>query len=158
MIFELILYHHEADMVFLLLLKKGAGCSNFLAGFRTGYNYQQKFSLVNVKLKWVKDRVLDAVVADQGDLKAACILVSIISSARGCCLPIYRLRLHRGQLGLARDLKLSTFIRRYPNIFSESHVLDSGGTRVPCFQLTSEALDLRCEELGILQQNLTEML
>lgn len=140
-------------MVFLLLLKKGAGCSNFLAGFRTGYNYQQKFSLVNVKLKWVKDRVLDAVVADQGDLKAACILVSIISSARGCCLPIYRLRLHRGQLGLARDLKLSTFIRRYPNIFSESHVLDSGGTRVPCFQLTSEALDLRREELGILQQN-----
>lgn len=157
MISELILYDHEAEMVFLLLLKKGAGSSNFLGGFRTGYNYQQKFSLVNVKLKWAKDRVLDAVVADQGDLKAACILVSIISSARGCRLPIYRLRLHRGQLGLPHDLKLSTFIRRYPNIFCESHVLDSGGTRVPCFQLTAEALDLRREELGILEQNQVDL-
>ncbi|CAK7348955.1 unnamed protein product [Dovyalis caffra] len=150
---KIIRCHRKGEMVLLLLLKKGTGCFNFLGGFRTGYNYQQKFGLVNVKLKWVKDRVLDAVVADQEHLKAVCLLVSIISSAPGCCLPIYHLRQHRGQLGLPHDLKLSTFIRRYPNIFCESHILDSGGTRVPCFQLTSGALDLRHEELDVLEQN-----
>ncbi|KAJ7957361.1 protein ROOT PRIMORDIUM DEFECTIVE 1 [Quillaja saponaria] len=49
--------------------------------------------------------------------------------------------------GLPHDLKLSSFIRRYPTVFHESHVLDSGGTRVPCFSLTCEALVLFQEEL-----------
>ena len=122
-----------------------------------GYNYQQKFSLVNIKLKWVKDRTLDCVVAGQRDLKAAGILVSIISSSSECCLPIYHLTCHRGQLGLPHDLKLSTFIRRYPNIFIESHFLDSGGTPVPCFSLSPEALKLHHEEVNILEKNQLEL-
>ncbi|KAE9601248.1 putative plant organelle RNA recognition domain-containing protein [Lupinus albus] len=128
----------------------------FLHGCQKGYIYQQRFSLVNIKLKWVRDRTLDAIVSGQRDLKAAGILVSIIYSSSGCCLPIYHLSRHRGQLGLPNDLKLSTFIRRYPNTFIESHITDSGGTPVPWFSLSPEALKLHHEELNILQQNQLE--
>ncbi|KAI4334766.1 hypothetical protein L6164_013476 [Bauhinia variegata] len=128
----------------------------FLRGSQKGYIYQQRFSLVNIKLKWVKDRILDAVVSGQRELKAAGILVSIIYSSSGCCLPIYRLNRHRGQLGLPQELKLSTFLRRYPSIFDESFVVDSGGTRVPCFSLSSEAFNLHREEVDMLQENQLE--
>lgn len=130
-----------------------AGWLGFLCGRQRGFNYQQKCSLVNVKLKWVKDRALDAVVSGERDLRAAWILVSIISSTSKHCVPIYHLSRHRGQLGLPNDLKLSTFIRRYPTVFHESHVFDSGGTRVPCFSLTPEALEFRREELDLAEQN-----
>ncbi|KAJ9145757.1 hypothetical protein P3X46_028102 [Hevea brasiliensis] len=145
-------------MVFLFLLRRLGSSSSFLDGFRRGFNYQQKFSLVNVKLKWVKDKALDAVVVGQGDLRATCILVSIILSAPKCFLPIYQLTPHRGQLGLPHNLKLSTFIKRYPTIFCESHILDSGGTRVPCFGLTPEALNIHQQELHILEQNQMDLI
>ncbi|XP_059632168.1 protein WHAT'S THIS FACTOR 9, mitochondrial-like [Cornus florida] len=116
-----------------------------------GFNHEQKANLVNVKLKWVKDRVLDAVVVGDRDLRAASILVSIISANPHCCLPVYHLSHPRGQLSLPHDLKISTFMRRYPTIFDEFHVRDSGGTRVPWFRLTPKALDLHQEELGIYQ-------
>ncbi|OMO88058.1 hypothetical protein CCACVL1_08567 [Corchorus capsularis] len=132
--------------------------SCFSCGLRKGFNYQQNFSLVNIKLKWVKDKALDAVIAGERDLRAACNLVSILSLASNCCLPIYHLSRHRGQLGLPHDLKLSTFLRRYPTIFHESYVFDSGGTRVPCFELTPEALNLYHEELGVIQEGLKDLL
>ncbi|XP_048490443.1 protein WHAT'S THIS FACTOR 9, mitochondrial [Beta vulgaris subsp. vulgaris] len=118
-----------------------------------GYIYLQRLSLVNVKLKWVKDKVLDAAVVGQRDLKSACTLVSVISASSEGRVPIYRLRRYRGQLGLPDEVKLSTFVRRYPSIFCESSFLDSGGTPVPLFRLTPEALSLHQEELKILQQN-----
>lgn len=96
-------------------------------------NYLQGRYLVNIKLKWVKDKYLDTVVSAEKDLRAVCFLVSIISSSPEHCLPVYHLRCHRRQLGLPNDVKMSTFIRRYPSIFHESHILDSGGTRVPSF-------------------------
>ncbi|XVF29296.1 hypothetical protein REPUB_Repub15cG0108900 [Reevesia pubescens] len=135
-----------------------AKVSGFSCGFRRGFDYQQSFSLVNVKLKWVKDKSLDAVIAGERDLRAACNLVSILSSARNCCLPIYHLSQHRGQLGLPHDIKLSTFIRRNPTIFHESHVFDSAGTRVPCFELTPEALNLYHKELGVIQESMKDLL
>ncbi|KAK7318700.1 hypothetical protein RJT34_03406 [Clitoria ternatea] len=129
----------------------------FIHGHQQGYIYQQRFSLVNIKLKWVKDRTLDAVVTGQRDLKAAGILVSVIYSSSEHCLPIYHLLRHRGQLGLPGDLKLSTFIRRYPNIFVQSYLFDSAGSPVPCFSLSPEALELHREEVNILQQNQLEL-
>ncbi|XP_044499852.1 protein WHAT'S THIS FACTOR 9, mitochondrial-like [Mangifera indica] len=132
--------------------------SRFLCECQRGVNYQQKFGLVNVKLKWVKDKSLDAVVAGERDLRAACILVSVISSVSHHFVPIYHLSRHRGQLNLPQDLKLSTFIRKYPTIFHESHVLDSGGTRVPAFGLTPEAVDLHEEELNVIQQSQKDIL
>ncbi|GAV91311.1 PORR domain-containing protein [Cephalotus follicularis] len=137
-------------MLHRLLLRSAAGSC---CEYRKAYSYQQIFSLVNVKLKWAKDKVLDAVVAGEKDLKATCFLLSTIAAASNHCLPIYRLTRSRGQVDLPHDLKLSTFMRRYPNIFNESYVLDSGGTRVPCFGLTLEALNIHQEELNVLQQN-----
>ncbi|XP_021741566.1 protein ROOT PRIMORDIUM DEFECTIVE 1-like [Chenopodium quinoa] len=118
-----------------------------------GYDYSQKLTLVNIKLKWVKDKTLDEAVAGQRDLKAACTLVSIIFSDSEDCVPIYRLRRQSRQLGIPDELKLSSFVRRYPSIFHESSFLDSGGTPVPLFSLTPEALSLHQEELRILQRN-----
>ena len=135
-----------------------ARASGFLCAHKRGFIYQQKFGLVNVKLKWVKDRALDAVVAGERDLKATCTLVSIISSNPHGGFPIYRLSRHRGQLSLPHDIRLATFIRRFPNIFDEFHVLDSGGTRVPWFRLTPEARNLHQEELNALQENEMDIL
>lgn len=118
-----------------------------------GYRYEQKYSLVNVKLKWVKDNVLDDVVSGARDLKAASIIVSIIASNPHGCLPIYHISSCRGQFGLPHDLKISTFMRRYPNIFDEFLVPDSGGTRVPWFRLTPEALNFYQEEFTVIRKN-----
>ncbi|KAH0992624.1 hypothetical protein GBA52_004107 [Prunus armeniaca] len=141
---------------FFLFVKVGG--FGFFRGCQHGFNYQHKRGLVNVKLKWVKDRGLDAVVTAARDLKAACILVSIISSSPQCCLPIYHLSCHRGQLSLPCDLKLSTFIRKFPSVFVESHTFWSGGARVPCFSLTPEALQLYHEELNVLKQNQMDLI
>ncbi|KAL1216078.1 Protein WHAT'S THIS FACTOR 9 [Cardamine amara subsp. amara] len=120
---------------------------------KQGFNFQQRYGLVNVKLKWVKDKELDAVVIREKHLKAVCNLVSVISSSLDSKLPIFKLLPHRGQLGLPQDLKLSAFIRRYPNIFVEHCYFDSAGTRVPSFGLTPEAIDLNCEEGNVLRVN-----
>ncbi|XP_028803102.1 protein WHAT'S THIS FACTOR 9, mitochondrial [Neltuma alba] len=126
----------------------------FIHGHQQGFICQQKFSLVNVKLKWVNDRALDSVVTSHRGLKAAETLVSLISSFG--CLPIYHLNRYRGQLGLPQDLKLSSFIRSYPNIFIESYIFDSGGSRVPSFSLSPEALNVHQEKVNIFQQNQLE--
>ncbi|KAF3457409.1 hypothetical protein FNV43_RR02066 [Rhamnella rubrinervis] len=144
-------------MVKWLVFSRVGGIS-FHYGCQLGFKYQHKRGLVNIKLKWVKDKALDAVVTDERDLRAACTLATIISSTPQCCLPIYRLNRHRGQLGLPGDLRVSTLIRRYPSVFLESHVLDTRGSHVPCFSLTPEALKLRQEELHILKQTEIDLL
>ncbi|KAF3640601.1 putative two-component response regulator ARR2-like [Capsicum annuum] len=120
-------------------------------------NYHQKRTLVNVKLKWVKDSVLDSVVAGGRQLKAGTALVSIIASQSTSGLPIYHLQSKHGQLGLPHDLKVSTFLRRYPNIFQEFFCLDSAGTPVPWFKLTPEALEFHHEQVNVLRQCSTDI-
>uniref|UniRef100_A0A7N0UCC5 PORR domain-containing protein n=1 Tax=Kalanchoe fedtschenkoi TaxID=63787 RepID=A0A7N0UCC5_KALFE len=122
------------------------GCYNVIVA----YNYQQKCSLVNLKLKWVKDRTLDSVVVGQNELKAACMLVAMIAKEPGGCRAVYHLARKRRQIGLPFDLKLSTFVRRYPTVFEQFYARDSGGTPVPWYRLTTEA---QC-----LQQQLVEVL
>ncbi|KAI9107204.1 hypothetical protein K1719_021813 [Acacia pycnantha] len=126
----------------------------FIHEHKQGFIYQQKFSLVNIKLKWVNDKALDSVVTSHRGLKAADTLVSILSSSG--CLPIYHLSRYRRHLGLPHDMKLSTFIRSYPNVFIESFSYDSGGSRVPCFSLSPEALKVHQEKVNIFQQNQLE--
>lgn len=121
--------------------------------FYLSVNFQiQKRCLVNVKLKWVKDRFLDNVVSSSLLLKATCTLVSILGTHPDCCLPIHILAKHRGQLGLPYDLKLATFIRRYPNIFQELYVPDSRGTPVPWYKLTPEALNVYNQEMHLIYE------
>lgn len=150
-------HHHYSKMARWWFWGKRGGYK-LLCGCKGGFIYQSKRGLVNVKLKWVKDRVLDGVVSGERDLKAACILVSIISSVPDCCLPVYHLSSQRGQLGLPHDLKISTFVRRYPTIFDEFHVPDSGGTRVPWFRLTPESLSLHHDELSVVEDCKTDLL
>ncbi|KAG7537002.1 Plant organelle RNA recognition domain [Arabidopsis suecica] len=137
------------------LLQKSVNLSTSLCKCRESFEffYQQRCGLVNVKLKWVKDKELDAVVVREKHLKAVCNLVSVISASPDFKLPIFKLLPHRGQLGLPQELKLSAFIRRYPNIFVEHYYWDSAGTSVPCFGLTREAIDLYCEEADVLRVN-----
>ncbi|KAI3703322.1 hypothetical protein L1987_73293 [Smallanthus sonchifolius] len=124
-----------------------------------GFRHNQRYSLVNVKLKWVKDKVLDTVVTGERELRAAWVIVSIIAADPGGCLPVYRFSgRRRGQLGLPQDLKVSTFMRKYPNIFDEFHVPDSGGTLVPWFRLTPDAKTLNQEAVRVFQENQKDFL
>uniref|UniRef100_A0A1J3II64 Protein ROOT PRIMORDIUM DEFECTIVE 1 n=2 Tax=Noccaea caerulescens TaxID=107243 RepID=A0A1J3II64_NOCCA len=140
------------------LLQGSVSFSTSLCKCRKGFDLMQKCGLVNVKLKWVKDRELDAVVAREKHLKAVCNLVSVISSSPDSKSPIFHLNPHRGQLGLPQDFKLPAFIRRYPNIFVEHLYRDSAGTRVPCFGLTPEAVHLHREEANVLMVNKEDVL
>ncbi|KAM7266621.1 hypothetical protein ACFE04_004518 [Oxalis oulophora] len=144
-------------MLHWLLLNRARTSSTTLCYHPTGYNYQQTFNLVNLNLKWVNDNLLDSAVSSEKHLKAVCTLVSILSAARSHNLPIYKLNPSRGHLGLPHHLKLSTFIRRYPNIFHEFSVLDTGGTKVPCFELTRQALSLHRQELDVMERNKSDV-
>ncbi|KAD6453298.1 hypothetical protein E3N88_08003 [Mikania micrantha] len=127
--------------------------------YELGFRHNQRYSLVNVKLKWVKDRVLDTVVTGERELRAAWVIMSMIAVDPGGCLPIYRLSgRQRGPLGLPQDLKVSTFIRKFPNIFDEFHVPDSGGTLVPWFKLTADAITLNQEAIHVFQENQKDVL
>ncbi|VFQ60600.1 unnamed protein product [Cuscuta campestris] len=135
------------------MLKRAKPGENYTSAFR----HHQKRSLVNAKVKWAKDSALDAAVTGGRELKAASILLSAIGSERLGWLPIYHLRRHRGQLGLPLDLKLSTFLRRYPNIFEEFYRRDSAGTPVPCYRLTPPALEVHQEEIEIRKECQTDI-
>ncbi|CAI9114225.1 OLC1v1014894C1 [Oldenlandia corymbosa var. corymbosa] len=116
------------------------------------FNYFQRRTLVNVKLKWVKDRILDNAVAGGRHLRAGCLIISIIASNPDGCMPIYHISRNRGQLGLPDGIKVSSFMRRYPNVFEEFHLPDtSGSTHVPWFKLSSEALDVYQDEISAFQ-------
>lgn len=141
-----------------LLQGRASLSSTSLCKCRQGFGFQQTCGLVNVKLKWVKDKELDAVVVRERHLRAVSNLVSVISSSPHSRLPIFHLSPHRAQLGLPPDLKLAAFIRRYPNIFVEHCFRDSAGTRVPCFGLTPEAIDVHRKEAHVLQVNKGDVL
>ncbi|KAL6009898.1 hypothetical protein ACLOJK_000329 [Asimina triloba] len=116
------------------------------------FSGSQTRSLVNIKLKWVKDKILDSVVEGERDLKAACELKDKLADAPNAILPIHKLNRRRRQLGLSH-IRVSAFIRQYPNIFRESH--DANGA--PLFQLSQEALKLHQEEQKILQQHKADL-
>ncbi|KAL3650992.1 hypothetical protein CASFOL_007395 [Castilleja foliolosa] len=113
----------------------------------------QKRNLVNVKLKWVKDPILDSAVSNTVHLKATCTLVSLIGSNPDSTLPIHCLSRYRAHLGLPPDLKLSTFLRRYPNIFQQFYRPDSSGTPVPWYKLSPEALNIHDQETRLVSND-----
>nr|GMC68480.1 protein WHAT'S THIS FACTOR 9, mitochondrial [Ipomoea batatas] len=139
------------------MLKRGITIAIARENYTSTFSHHQKRTLVNAKVKWVKDSVLDRAVAGGRELKAASILLSLIGSDPQHWLPIYHLRRHRGQLGLPLHLKLSAFLRRYPTIFQEFYRRDTGGTPVPCFRLTSQALELHQEEAEIRRECHTDI-
>ncbi|KAG9447417.1 hypothetical protein H6P81_013545 [Aristolochia fimbriata] len=117
---------------------------------RQGFAYHQMLSVVNVKLKWVKDNILDSIVAGEQDLKAAWELKDMIAADPHNCLPVHRLSKRRRQVGLL-DIKVSSFMRRYPTLFQEFPQHDD--FKVPWFRLTEKATELHHEELEALQDS-----
>ena len=81
-----------------------AGWFGLVKGWKKEFNYEQKCGLVYVKLRWMKDGALDAVVAGERDLRVTCFLISMISCNPLCCVPLYHLACHHGQLFLPHGL------------------------------------------------------
>jgi hypothetical protein len=131
----------------ILLKKSQLGHSPLAASH--GFSYQQKAYLVNCRIKWVKDKVLDRAVEKEKGLKAVCSLKDTIRKYPGGCLPIYVVSKRRRQLGL--DIRVSSFMRRYPTIFEE--FLGQKNCDVPWFKLTKEAMDLDEEEQIIYREH-----
>ncbi|XP_077224886.1 ubiquitin carboxyl-terminal hydrolase family protein [Tasmannia lanceolata] len=121
------------------------------------FSYEQKRSLVNVKLKWVKDTTLDSVVAGETELRTAWNLKDKIANDPRGYLPIYELSRRRRQLGLSH-VRVSRFMRRYPTIFHEFIQSSNSSSPTPCFRLTDQALQLHQEELEILQNDELELI
>lgn len=111
--------------------------------------YLQAASLVNVRIKWAKDKELDDVVAREKDLKAVCHLKDRICGSSNSCLPVWELSRRRRQMGL--DVRVSSFMRRYPTIFEEFTIGNASGS-VPGFRLTEEAVLLHQEECRYLHE------
>lgn len=84
---------------------------------RHGYCYIQKFFLLNVKLKWLKDRALDHVVERERDAKSVVALKDIVKKQPGACLPVDAVSKKNRELGL--KIRVSRFLRKYPSIFEE---------------------------------------
>nr|GEX29452.1 protein root primordium defective 1 [Tanacetum cinerariifolium] len=84
-------------------------------------------------------------------------IVSLIANTENNRIPIYKLcGRHRGQLGIPKSVKVSTFLRKYPNLFDEFSVKDSGGTLVPWFSLSLEAVRLNNEANAFFRENGSE--
>ncbi|PKA47613.1 hypothetical protein AXF42_Ash014809 [Apostasia shenzhenica] len=107
-------------------------------------SFQQRATLVNVKLKWVKDRPLDHVVSRQRHLQLVHRLVERISSDPRGGVPAHDLPRRPLALG-HRSLLSSDFLLRYPAIFRRSSI--------DCFHLTDEAFHLRELELHTLRDS-----
>nr|XP_043618174.1 protein WHAT'S THIS FACTOR 9, mitochondrial [Erigeron canadensis]XP_043618175.1 protein WHAT'S THIS FACTOR 9, mitochondrial [Erigeron canadensis] len=136
------------------MLRSTLSFINYCSNSKLGFRYTQRYTLVNARLKWAKDNLLDTIVTGQTSLKSAWIIMSIISADPNGCVPVYLLSgRRRGQLGLPQNLKVSTFLRKYPNIFDEFYVKDSGGTLVPWFRLTHDAMALNREADVVFREN-----
>ncbi|XP_062223200.1 protein WHAT'S THIS FACTOR 9, mitochondrial-like [Phragmites australis] len=103
---------------------------------------EQRATLVNVKLKWVKDRALDAAVSRERHLRAAHHLLDLVSSRPGHRVSRSEVLADRSvhKLFGSADGALE-FVRRYHTLFA----LSRGGV-----SLTNAALDLRRREVECL--------
>ncbi|PWA99680.1 ubiquitin carboxyl-terminal hydrolase family protein [Artemisia annua] len=142
----------SANELHSVMKRLGEKCS-----LKDCFRHTQQHTLVNLKLKWAKDNILDTTVTGNTDLKSAMTIVSIIANTQNNSIPIYKLcGRHRGQLGIPKSSKVSTFLRKYPNLFDEFSVRDSGGTLVPWFRLSLEAVKLNNEASAVFRENGSE--
>ncbi|XP_064981901.1 protein WHAT'S THIS FACTOR 9, mitochondrial-like [Musa acuminata AAA Group] len=125
---------------------------------RLPFMAEQRATLVNVKVKWVKDRPLDWAVSRERHLRPALHLVHLISSQPRGRAALRDLAPCRRQLALPHA-NIGAFLRRFPTVFRES--ADFGGMDGPWFSLSDDALRLRRMELGALadaEQDLVDRL
>ncbi|KAG0455088.1 hypothetical protein HPP92_024380 [Vanilla planifolia] len=108
----------------------------------------QRATLVNVKIKWAKDRSLDSAVARERHLRQAHRLLEQISSDPRGGVPAHDLP-HRPINFGNRSLLPSSFLLLFPTLFRRSSVPSRGGP-VPWFHLTDSVSHLRELELRLL--------
>ncbi|XP_020581296.1 protein ROOT PRIMORDIUM DEFECTIVE 1-like [Phalaenopsis equestris] len=119
------------------------------------FSAEQRATLVNVKLKWVKDRALDSVVARERHLRQVHRLLELISTDPRGGVPANDLPsrpLHLGKLSLLP----SDFLLRFPALFRRSSA-HSIGPSSPWIYLTDDALKLRELELSVLRNSEREI-
>ncbi|KAJ3681328.1 hypothetical protein LUZ60_015817 [Juncus effusus] len=104
------------------------------------HQFQQKATLVNVKIKWVKDRSLDSIVTRERLLRPAHHLISLLSSSPISPFPSNQLSKLSSKFGLS----VFTFLNRYPTLF----IKHKDG-----YSLTKSALELREREIEVLRDN-----
>ncbi|RRT38465.1 hypothetical protein B296_00040049 [Ensete ventricosum] len=139
------------------MLRLGRRSARWLSG-RLRFMADQRATLVNVKVKWVKDRPLDWVVSRERHLRPAIHLVHLISSQPRGRATLRDLALCRRHFALPHA-NIAAFLRRFPTVFRES--ADPGGTDDPWFSLSDDALRLRRMEIGTLadaEQDLVDRL
>ncbi|PKU82028.1 protein WHAT'S THIS FACTOR 9, mitochondrial [Dendrobium catenatum] len=123
--------------------------------YRLPFAADQRATLVNVKLKWVKDRALDSVVARERHLRQVHRLLELISTDPRGGVPIQELRIRPLHLGNVRHLP-SDFLLRFPALFRRSSELSSGRSS-PWVYLTDDAFQLRELELSVLRDSEPEL-
>ncbi|KAJ6806602.1 uncharacterized protein M6B38_325955 [Iris pallida] len=105
---------------------------------RCWWRLSQRATLVNMKLKWVKDRNLDSVVAREKRLRPTHHLIEEISDRPSAAA--------RAQdLSTRLRVPIATFVRRFPSLFFYTPSSDRIG-------LTDDASRLRREELDVIHE------
>ncbi|KAL4202828.1 hypothetical protein AMTRI_Chr02g265530 [Amborella trichopoda] len=122
---------------------------------QTHHCYTQRFSYVEVKMKWKKDRYLDSLpVLDKiHDLKAIFAVKDYIIKEPDFCIPISCISKKNFELGI--PIRVATFLRKYPTIFKE---VTGEKYNLPWFRLTQEAIDLDSEEQAVYQNHLSDFI
>ncbi|XP_072953714.1 protein WHAT'S THIS FACTOR 9, mitochondrial [Typha angustifolia] len=120
-----------------------------VAWWRQPFRAEQRATLVNVRVKWVKDRALDSVVARERHLRHAHHLLDLISSDTTGRIPACDLSHRSSKLGL----DVLSFLRYFPTIFRETRPSSSSSY----FSLTDAALRLRQLELDLLRDTESDL-
>lgn len=133
------------------------------------YRMVKRATLVNARIKWVKDRGLDAVVSRERHLRPAVDLVHAIyasATGGGGCgregVPVHEIPSRR-RLGLPATVpSTTTFMRRHPAVFHESRPSPSSSSPSSArpfrwFGLTPEAAALRREEAAVMREMEVEL-
>lgn len=115
---------------------------------------EQRATLVNVKLKWAKDRALDSVVARERHLRQVHRLLELISADPRGGVPVQELPSRPLRLDNLRLLP-SDFLVRFPALFRRTSA-PSSSRHCPWIHLTDDALQLRELELSVLRDNESE--
>ncbi|KAL2341601.1 hypothetical protein Fmac_009541 [Flemingia macrophylla] len=99
----------------------------------------QRYSYVNVYMKWKKDSYYDSIdhIHDSVQLKPVIALKNCIVQDPNCCIPISAVS-KRG-LELDVPMKVARFMRQYPSIFEE---FTGPKYNLPWFRLTPEAAEI----------------
>ncbi|CAA6659715.1 unnamed protein product [Spirodela intermedia] len=134
------------------------------------YRMVKRATLVNARIKWVKDPALDAVVSRERHLRPAVDLVHAICASAtdgggGCGregVPVHEIPSRR-RLGLPATVPSTTaFMRRHPAVFHESRPSPSSSSPSSArpfrwFGLTPEAAALRREEAAVMREMEVEL-